>query len=158
MKLILFSILLFIHLPFSGFGQFDETLEVQIERVDSNSNVELQIFQKRFNLWIESIKKKTTSIELDKKLMIDNFIIFSEDGLIMKDISDFHTVTSCKKEILRALPDNTQNFGNNNWIYVSLESHVNKIELIEILEFFKQKKIDYYFGIEDEFVPLIREK
>lgn len=83
--------------------------------------------------------------------MVNNFIIFSDDGLIMKDF-DFHSVESCKKQILENLPvdENKQ-----KWIFVTMESHVSKSELIEILEFLKEQKIECQFGRDDEFVPKI---
>lgn len=35
--------------------------------------------------------------------MVNNFIVFSEDGLIMKDLN-LHSVDSCKKQISESLP------------------------------------------------------
>lgn len=145
------TILLLIQIPFYMAAQNDETFEIQADEVDSNSNIEIQKFYKKFNLWIESIGKDSTKAAMDEKGMVNNFIIFSEDGLIMKDL-DFHSVASCKKQILENLPIEER---KTKWIYVTMESHVNKSELIEILEFLKEQNIEYQFGREDEFVPKI---
>ncbi len=145
------TILLLIQIPIYMAAQNDDSFEIQADKVDSNSDIEIQKFHKKFNSWIESIGKDSTKTTLDEKGMVNNFIVFSEDGLIMKDL-DFHSVESCKKQILENLPvdENKQ-----KWIFVTMESHVNKSELIEILEFLKEQKIEYQFGSEDEFVPKI---
>ena len=72
----------------------------------------------------------------------------------MKEL-DFHSVESCKKQILENLPAEEK---TTKWIYITMESHVNKSDLIEILEFLKEQKIEYQFGSEDEFVPKIMKK
>lgn len=74
---------------------------------------------------------------------------------MMKDLK-FHSVASCKNEIMVNLPTMENKLGENDRIFVTLESHVNKNQLIEILEFLKEKKIDYRFGKEDEFIPKIK--
>jgi len=145
------TILLLIQIPIYMVAQNDETFEIQADKVDSSSNVEIQKFSEKFNSWMESIGKDSTKIEMDEKAMVNNFIIFSEDGLIMKDL-DFHSVESCKKQVLENLPNEEK---ESKWIYVTMESHVNKNVLINILEFLKEQKIDYQFGREDEFVPKI---
>lgn len=147
-------ILLITQIPVFMAAQNQETFEIQADKVDSIDNDELQVFYQRFNSWIESIGKDSATIELNKKAMVNNFIIFSEDGLIMKDLN-FHSVESCKKQILGNLPSGEDEL---KWIYVSLESHVNKIELIDMLAFLKEQNIEYYFGIEDDFVPGIMKK
>ena len=145
------TILLLIQIPIYLAAQNDESFEIQVDKVDSNSNIEIQKFHKKFNSWIESIGKDSTKTTMDEKGMVNNFIVFSEDGLIMKDL-DFHSVESCKKQILENLPVDKN---KQQWIFVTMESHVNKSELIEILEFLKEQKIEYQFGSEDEFVPKI---
>ncbi len=151
------TILLFIQIPFFIAAQNDETFEIQADKVDSNSNSEIQIFFGKFNSWVESIGRDSAKIELNENLMVNNFIIFSEDGLIMKDLS-FHSSESCKKQILESLPKHGTDKVQNNWIYVSLESHVYMHDLIEILKFLKEQNIDYQFGTEDEFVPKLMKK
>ena len=145
------TILLLIQIPIYLAAQNDESFEIQVDKVDSNSNIEIQKFHKKFNSWIESIGKDSTKTTMDEKGMVNNFIVFSEDGLIMKDL-DFHSVESCKKQILENLPVDKN---KQKWIFVTMESQVNKSELIEILEFLKEQKIEYQFGSEDEFVPKI---
>lgn len=138
-------------------AQNDKTFEIQADKIDSNSNSEIQTYYEKFNSWKESIGKDSVKLELNEKLIVNNFIMFSEDGLIMKDL-DFHSVESCKKQILENLPKEETDKDENNWIYVSMESHVNKSELIEILTFLREQSIDYHFGKEDEFVPKIMKK
>lgn len=137
-------------------AQLDETLEIQAEMVDKNSNSEIQQFYKKLNLYVESIGKNSPNLNLPEELMIKNFIIFSEDGLIMKDLN-FHSVESCKKQILESLPKHEVNKTHAKWIYVDLESHVNKRELIDILKFLKEHKIEYQFG-EDEIIEKLINK
>ena len=142
-------------------GQNDETLEIQADKVDKNSNSDIQTFYETFDLWSASIGKDSVTVEMNEEineeLMINNFIIFSEDGLIMKDL-DFHSIESCKNKILENLPKKINGKEEPNWIYVSMESHVNKSALIEILRFLREQKIDYKFGSEDEFVSKIMKK
>ncbi|MCC6411669.1 MAG: hypothetical protein IT270_08420 [Saprospiraceae bacterium] len=84
--------------------------------------------------------------------MVNNFVIFSEDGLIMKDLK-FHSAESCKKQSLDNLPGQKQEERGNLWMFVSQESHVNNSDLVEILQFLREQNIDYQFGREDDFVP-----
>lgn len=137
-------------IPFILEAQDEDTYEVQFAGVDTNSNQELEIFQMNFDDWIRDLDKDSTQMTYHKESMVNNFIIFSQDGLIMKDLN-FHTVESCQKQILDNLPIEEE----QNWIYISLESQVNKSELVEILNFLRENKIDYRFGKEDEFVPYI---
>ena len=148
MKRIL-TILILMQIPFCVLAQHEETFEIQADKVDSNSDAEIQLFYEKFNLWIKSLETDAAKIEKDESDMVDNFIIFSEDGLLMKDL-DFHSVESCKNQILENLPIGKT---NEKWIYITMESQVNKLELIEILKFLKVHNIDYHFGVEDEFVP-----
>jgi len=80
--------------------------------------------------------------------------MFSEDGFMMKDFK-FHSVASCKKEILSSLSQKQTPLNGVPWIYVTLESQVNKKELIAILEFLREHGINYEFGDEDNFIPEI---
>ena len=137
-------------IPFILVAQDKEIYEVQFAKLDSNSNQELKIFQMKFDDWIRDLDKDATQTTYNKESMVNNFIIFSQDGLIMKDLN-FHTVKSCQKQILDNLPGEKE----QNWIYIILESQVNNSELIKILNFLKEKKIDYRFGKEDDFVPYI---
>ena len=145
-------ILLTIHIPFLILGQNDETIEIQVDKIDSNSNSEIQKFHKKFNSYIESKEKGLTKIKLKEENMINNFIVFSTDGLIMKDF-EIHTTESCKKQILQCRPKPTSNKSiQSYWIFVSMESQVNKNELINILEFLRKENIEYQFGEEDEII------
>ncbi|MCB0540298.1 MAG: hypothetical protein H6568_16825 [Lewinellaceae bacterium] len=151
------TILLVIQAPLFITAQNDETFEIQADKVDSNTNLEIQQFYEKFNSWIGSIGTDSAKMTLNENLMVNNFIIFSEDGLIMKDLS-FHSTESCKKHILESLPEQGVDNVQSKWIYVSLESHVYKRDLIEILEFLKEQNIEYQFGAEDEFVPKLIKK
>lgn len=83
------TILLVIQAPLFITAQNDETFEIQADKVDSNTNLEIQQFYEKFNSWIGSIGTDSAKMTLNENLMVNNFIIFSEDGLIMKDLS-FH--------------------------------------------------------------------
>ena len=132
-------------------AQNNGTFEIEAVSVESIDNQDVKLFYNKFNEFLQLKQKDGEQIDIN---MINNFIIFSEDGLIMKDL-EFHSVESCKKEIksdqdlLNIEPD------GKSWIYVSLESHVNEQELENILNFLRQNKIQYKFGHEDKFVPLI---
>ncbi|WP_299436537.1 hypothetical protein [uncultured Maribacter sp.] len=130
-------------------GQNDDNFEVQ---ADATSNTEIQIFQEKFNVWVKSFNNDSLKTDFKSERMINNFILFSEDGLMMKDLK-FHSAESCKNEIIANLPNTENKAEENDWIYVTLESQVNKPELIEILTFLREKKIEYRFGQEDEFIP-----
>ena len=84
--------------------------------------------------------------------MINNFILFSGDGRMMKDLK-FHSAQSCKSEIIANLPSQENKTGEMDWIYITLESKVNKSELIELFTFLQDDKIEYRFGQEEEFIP-----
>jgi len=133
-------------------GQNDENFDIQADKVDTNSNEEIQIFTEKFNAWINSLNNDTLRTDLNPERMINNFILFSEDGLMMKDLK-FHSVESCKSEIISNLPSTENKKEENDWLYVTMESQVNKPELIKILDFLREKNIDYHFGKEDEFIP-----
>lgn len=150
---IIVIILLLVKVPLIIVAQHGETLELQIETDDLSA--EIQIFYEKFDLWLESTEGDSTKLELNESLMINNFIIFTEIGLIMKDL-DFHTAESCKARILNSLPMIETN--NKSWIYVSLESQVNKADLVEILKFLKDQNIDYIFENEDLFVAKLMNK
>lgn len=154
MKIRLLIIIILFQIPFLMNGQNDNNFEVQ---VDAASNTELQVFQKKFNLWIQSVKNDTPKTVYKPERMINNFILFSEDGLMMKDLK-FHSPESCKTEIIASLPNQENKVDQTHWIYVTLESQVNKPELIEILTFFREKNIEYRFGQEDEFIPQMIKK
>lgn len=144
-------IIILSQIPLLMTGQNNNNFEVQ---ADAESNTELQVFQKKFNVWIQSIKNDTLKTVYKPERMINNFILFSEDGLMMKDLK-FHSPESCKTEIIASLPNQENKADEMDWIYVTLESQVNKPELIEILTFFREKNIEYRFGQENEFIPLM---
>lgn len=133
-----------ISIPVLIFGQSYETFEIQADKVDSNSNHEIQIFYQIFNL-LENKGKGMITLQRDEAYMVNNFVMFSEDGLLMKDL-DFHSVESCKEEILKDYPKSELKKTEKAWMFVSLESQVNKGELISILEFLRRHEIDYVFG------------
>jgi hypothetical protein len=133
-------------------GQNDDNFEIQADKVVGTSNSEIQIFKKKFNKWVISSQDDSFKTDLKPERMINNFILFSEDGLMMKDLK-FHTVESCKNEIIANLPSQENKTEENDWIYVTLESQVNKSQLIDMLNFLREKNIEYRFGQEDEFIP-----
>ena len=152
MKITILIILLLFQIPFFMTGQNDNNFEIQADKVDVGSNGEIQIFTEKFNVWVKSLKNDTLKTDLKPERMINNFILFSEDGLMMKDLK-FHSVESCKNEIVANLPSRENKTEENDWIYVTLESQVNKSQLIDILNFLREKNIEYRFGQEDEFIP-----
>lgn len=148
-------ILFIILIPFLILAQNDETFEIQIDKVDSTSNINIQQFYNKFNRYINRKEKALDRISVSEETMINNFVIFSQDGLLMKDF-DFHSVESCKKEILKSRPKPTKHkIDRPYWIFVSMESQVNKLELIEILEFLRKENIEYQFGEEDQIMEKI---
>lgn len=156
MNRLIIIVLFIIQIPFLALAQYDESLEIQFYKVDSIANSDIQKFYIKFNLYFESRQKGVDKIHLNKEAMVNNFVIFSEDGLIMKDLN-FHSVESCKKQILESRPKPIHDrMVHANWIFVSMESHVNKRELIEILEFLKNENIEYQFGEDNEIMSLIK--
>ena len=154
------SITIFVVFKFALFmaAQNVETFETQAEKIDSTYNPELQIFNQNFNNWVNSLSDESLKLSLNDKMMINDFIIFSEDGLIMKDLG-FHSIKSCKERIVASLPTTEMDSESKNWVYISMESQINKSDLIEMLVFLREQQIDYQFGMEDEFVPkLIKNK
>ncbi|WP_430968553.1 hypothetical protein [Spongiimicrobium sp. 2-473A-2-J] len=145
------GILLIFQIPIFMVGQHDDTFEIQGDKIDSTSNSEIQLFADKFNLWLKSSNTDTLYTDLLPERMVNNFVLFSEDGLMMKDLK-FHSIESCKKEIISNLPSLKNKDGENYWIYVTMESQINKTQLIEILKFLRENKIDYQFGQEDEFI------
>lgn len=152
MKRVLLLIFLLSQVSIFLHAQHGTTMEIQAVIEDTNSDI--QLFINKFNEWIDSGGNNTPKLKGDELSMVNNFIIFSEDGIIMKDLN-FHSVESCKNQIITCLPKSIEKFNEVKWIYVSQESHVNKSELIQILAFLREKKINYRFGDEDEFVPNI---
>ncbi|WP_422079683.1 hypothetical protein [Ulvibacterium sp.] len=133
-------------------GQNDNSFDIQADKVEETSNSEIQIFKKKFEKWVKSFQNDSLKPNLKVERMINNFILFSEDGLMMKDLK-FHTVESCKNEIIANLPSREGKTEEKDWVYVTLESQVNKSQLIEVLSFLREKNIEYQFGQEDEFIP-----
>lgn len=140
-----------IHIPSISLGQNSEVFEIQADKIDTTINEEIQAFYEKFNLWIKSIENDSIILRIDEKLMLNNFIMFSQDGLLMKDLK-FHSVESCIKQILEELHNKEAPKNEYNWIYVTLESQIDKRELISILEFLKKNSIDYRFSNEDTIV------
>jgi len=140
--------------PIVAVAQNDEFIEVETHNRTSDNNILIQKFYKKMNKWISLIENKTTLPKLNKKNQIKDFVIFSEDGLIMNDLN-FHNVQSCKHRILKHLSQFKNKNNTGYWLYIGLESHVSKIELIQVLEFFENQKIDYYFANDDELLPLM---
>lgn len=152
---LIITILSIIGSTFFVYGQHEEIIEIQAEKVDDNSNFEIQEFYKKLDLYVNSIGKNTENSSLSLELMINDFIIFSEDGLIMKDLN-YHSVESCKAKIIENFPKNILNVLKAKWIYVSLESHVNKRELTAILKFLKGNNIEYHFANDEELEKMIK--
>ncbi len=138
--------------PFFIIAQNEEVLEYEVDTIGSSSDFELKNFYNNFDTWIKAIEKGSPIVKPTKEKMINNFIIFSEDGLIMKDL-DFHSVENCKEQLLAGLLKRTDGNKNQNyWIYVGMESQVNKKELTTILKFLKNQKIQYLFAQEEEII------
>ncbi len=106
------AILLLFQIPICTVGQHDEAFEIQADKVDSTSNPDIQIFADRFNLWIKSLNTDAPNYNLIPERMVNNFILFSEDGLMMKDLK-FHTIESCKGEVISNLPKLKSKDGEN---------------------------------------------
>ena len=90
-------ILLFLSLSQSMLNaQEVSSFAIEADVVGESTHTELLRFSKRFDAWISSKQDNTPKITLRKECMLNNFIMFSEDGLMMKDFK-FHSVESCKK-------------------------------------------------------------
>lgn len=154
MKKNLKIIALLFHISFLATAQNNGNFEID---VDSSSNPDIKIFQEKFNIWFNNRDNDSIKSIYNPERMIQNFIIFSEDGLIMKDLK-FHSVESCKKKIIANLPQKKISSNQKDWIYVTLESQVNKQQLKKILAFLRIKNINYRFGEEDDFAPSMIKK
>ena len=141
-------------IPRVSMGQNADVFEVDADMIDTTSNKEIQTFYEKFNLWIKSLENDSTELQFDEKLMLNNFIMFSQDGLLMKDLK-FHSVESCTRQIFKELRRIEVSNREYHWMYVTLESQINRNELAIILEFLKRNKIDYRFSNEDEIVSKI---
>lgn len=130
-------------------AQSTETIEIHTSTKDTSSNAELQNIYNKFNDWVITISNGVTKFFNNQDNMVNNVIMFSEVGLLMKDL-DLHPIESCKKLISLNLPKNKSKM----LIYIAIESQLNKNELIEILTFLKDKIIDYYFGDEKDIIAL----
>jgi hypothetical protein len=147
-KTLIFFIVL---LPSLIAAQSSDIYEIEAETIASNSNKELKLFYQKFNNWADNLGNDTIQLSNDESLMVNNFIMFSENGLLMKDLI-FHSVEYCQKKILEDLPNNIDTENNSFWMFICLESHVNSKELTKILEFLRTHKIGYVFGTDDEIV------
>lgn len=137
-------------------AQDGPTMEIQANSPKSISDPTLKKFYERFEAFIGSLSDgqyDKYKVQADDT-MIPDYIGFSEDGLIMKG-SEFVSVEACKSRLEKYLAGMKKKFRKKAWIFVSMESHVNKNELIEALETLDKLKIEYRFGIEDYYVPVI---
>ena len=117
----------------------------------------LKEFGIKYRSFIRTINAPSEKVSYDSTLMINNFIVFSEDGLIMKD-SEFHSVDSCKNFLERSLPMKVLKENQNYWVFISVESWVSRIQLTSILLYFDEKNIEYIFGTYDELNSIIIKK
>jgi len=72
-------------LPIFLNAQREEIFEIQANKIEVSDNLEIKAFKKKFNDWINKICKGTTEAIVNDLSMVDDFIIFSQDGLLMKD-------------------------------------------------------------------------
>lgn len=135
-------------------AQFGQSFEVQANSGASTQNEDVKIFYAKFDAFIAQLKDSTTT-RPDPRNMISNFVIFTETGIIMNDL-EFHSVESCKKNIQlgkAALgPEIVQ-----PWLYVDLESHINRRQLESILAFLRTSGIEYQFGKDEDYHPLVKQ-
>ncbi len=150
-----FFLILICALFYSYQSQAQSNQSFDIEN-DGKKDENVRQFYAKFNAYIDGLRDTThKATPSDPKKMIQNFVIFSEDGLIMKDLK-FHSQESCKENILlgwKALGKRK----TKAWMYVDLESHVNLDDLKSILAFLKKHKIDYQFGPDGAYDFLIKE-
>lgn len=137
-------------------SQNSEVLEIEADPVESISDPEIRIFYDKFHQWVQSVQNKSEFSYPPKDDRVNNFLIFTETGIIMKDLK-FHTAESCKQHILNSLPAFKSTSATNAWIYVSLESHVDRHQLSTILNFLREHQIEYYFTTEDRLEEIIEQ-
>ncbi|MBC7776627.1 MAG: hypothetical protein H7246_14435 [Phycisphaerae bacterium] len=96
---LLFSLLIVFNYT-EAIAQFEQSFELQRTSSASLKNEDVKIFYDRFNAFIDALQDSTYKAKyLDPQKMISDFVIFTEEGLIMKDLK-FHSAESCKKNIL----------------------------------------------------------
>ena len=137
-------------------AQNEPTMEIEANSSKSISDARLKKFYERFEAFISSLSDgqyDKYKVETDYS-MIPDYIVFSGDGLIMKR-SQFVSVETCKSRLEKYLSGMKKKFRTKAWIFVNMESHVNKNKLIEVLTNLDKLKIEYRFGIEDYYVPMI---
>ncbi len=136
-------------------AQFEHKFEFQTANRASIKNEDVKIFYDRFNTYIDKLKDSTQKADSpDPQNMISNFVIFTEEGLVMKDL-EFHSVENCKQNILLGKAElGTDKI--NPWLYVDLESHANLADLESILSFLRERGIEYAFGRDEEYSRLIK--
>lgn len=125
----------------------EETFVIEAKQVTSQDPLLLQHFQQRWEEWVEALPNENKQ-QWPIEGKVNNFVVFSEDGLIMKD-SNYHSIASCKEQILADAPLAAR----QKWMYVSLVSHVNRKELLAILSFLEEQQITYRFAREGDLVP-----
>lgn len=137
-------------------AQDGPTMEIEANSSKSINDARLKKFYERFEEFISSLSDgqyDKYKVDVDDT-MIPDYIVFSGDGLIMKR-SQFVSVEACKSRLEKYLSGMKKKFRTKAWIFVSMESHVNKNKLIEVLTNLDKIKIEYRFGIQDFYVPMI---
>lgn len=137
-------------------AQDGPTMEIQANSSKSISDPRLKTFYERFEEFISTLSDgqyDKYKFEADDT-MIPDYIAFSEDGLIMKR-SQFVSVETCKSRLEKYLAGMKKKFRKKAWLFVDMESHVHKNELMEVLAILDKLKIEYRFGIVDYYLPEI---
>ena len=132
-------------------------VEYEDVNLDSTELNEINEFCLRFENYFKIfLAKQTVADTINENGKLNEFVIFSEDGLIMKDL-DFHSVESLKQRLKETIAKKVASGENSDkyWIYVTMESHVNARELVESLKFFRENNIDYHFTSDDVIEKLI---
>jgi len=149
-------LLFFVGSFFTLNAQNGSKMEIEANSSKSISDARLKKFYERFEAFISSLSDgqyDKYKVEVDDG-MIPDYIGFSEDGLIMKR-SQFVSIEACKSRLEKHLSGLKKKYRKKAWLFVGMESHVNKNELMEILTILDKLKIEYRFGIEDYYVPMI---
>jgi len=135
-------------------AQFGQGSEFQANSGAATQNEDVKIFYARFDAFMAQLKESTTT-RLDPRNMISNFVIFTEAGIIMNDL-EFHSTESCKKNILLSKAELGIEIVKP-WLYLDLESHINLKQLESILAFFRTSGIEYQFGKDEDYHPLVKQ-
>lgn len=87
--------------------------------------------------------------QFEPSAMLDDYILMTEDGIIMKDLV-FHNFESCQARIITALGKVSTTKGQTPWLYVNMTGSADYNKFINVLTFLREENIDYRITLRDE--------